>query len=86
MICWVAEYSLLNEDTKNLVKPTVKDIEKQAKDGKAISIIDFANAIDGEKSQKKPSVLESLKRAGKVCEQVKEQQSKGIKKAKLQER
>ena len=59
------DYGMIDGIINNGKSPSVAELESQVKAGQSISLLDLANAVKqerGETRQKKPSVLEKLRR------------------------
>ena len=63
-------------------QPTVEELEAQVKAGQSISVMDLANAVQAERKDKKPSMLERLRQPAPK----QEHKSKAPKKRREQER
>ena len=57
------DYGMIDGIINNGPKqPTVAELEAQVKAGQPISLTDLANAVQAERREKKPSILERLKK------------------------
>ena len=59
------DYGMIDGVINNGPKPTVSELEQQARSGQPISLMDLADAIHREERDKKKSVVEQLKEAPK---------------------